>query len=611
MIPIRPITPALLEDVVRLHLSAFEGYTNARLGPPYARTMLSWFARRPDTVALCAVDERGTPVGYVVGMPAGSSPELTRRLAWAALRAVARRPSRILDPSLRRKAQSYAARWLKLRRPPSATPQAPGSHFALIAIGVDADARGRGTGLRLLEAFEREAQQGGHRSLRLWVYAQNLAARRLYERCGWTLASADTGAQAPLRYEKSLTATQHAPTPSELRLLAFEDDVYAFDGRRYSTDESHTLFVAELGRRFAGVTLCSRISPERSQASHSIPEERTSVLALPYYADVPALCRSAPTIVRASIPTFCRAIAGADVLWLNWPHPLSLLMLRLARQARKPCVLVVRQNLAALVRCRYTGARRTLGLAVVALLDAQLKTLSGDCLFLCVGDENAHAYAAFSPRVLSVRFPVIPAAAAEKHAPVGRSRSLRSPLRLLFVGRLAPEKGLVHLVDALASMHAAGRALELDLVGTGPESVTLRALVRSRGLEANVRFHGQMAFGEPLFALYRAADLFVLPSLSEGVPKVIQEAMALGVPVLATAVGGIPGLVHHGENGWLVPPASSTHLAQGIAHLADNPELATKLARQAWRQGRENTIERRQAELAQLIATFVAETKFR
>lgn len=121
------------------------------------------------------------------------------------------------------------------------------------------------------------------------------------------------------------------------------------------------------------------------------------------------------------------------------------------------------------------------------------------------------------------------------------------PRRLLFVGRLSPEKGLDVLLRALPDGE-----LQLDVVGDGPERATLLALRDALGLAGRVRFHGALRDVSP--ALARAGAL-VLPSHREGLPIAALEARVYGLPVLASAVGGLPELIRDGVDGLLAPPA--------------------------------------------------------
>src|SRR5581483_5428280 len=125
------------------------------------------------------------------------------------------------------------------------------------------------------------------------------------------------------------------------------------------------------------------------------------------------------------------------------------------------------------------------------------------------------------------------------------------------------------------------RPLQLCLVG--PDEIGERAelvrLAQDLGLGERVEFVGPVYDYQDLLAYYRAADLFVLPSLQEGFPRVIYEAMTQGLPVIATAVGGIPEVVVEGESGLLVPPGSESALAQAIDRLLSDGELRRRVIR--------------------------------
>jgi glycosyltransferase involved in cell wall biosynthesis len=141
--------------------------------------------------------------------------------------------------------------------------------------------------------------------------------------------------------------------------------------------------------------------------------------------------------------------------------------------------------------------------------------------------------------------------------------------RLLFIGNFYPVKGADVLLHACHRLRQRGLAFEVDLVGQGPEGEALRALVRRLGLDGVVGFRGAMPQAE-LADWYRAADVFVLPSHSEGVPNVLLEAMACHTPYVATSVGGIPE-IHVPRVGRLVPPNDPSALATGLADELSSP----------------------------------------
>jgi glycogen(starch) synthase len=144
---------------------------------------------------------------------------------------------------------------------------------------------------------------------------------------------------------------------------------------------------------------------------------------------------------------------------------------------------------------------------------------------------------------------------------------------LLFVGRLAKQKGLDVLLDALALLPNA--VWRLRIVGDGPERVALANQARRLGMENRVVFHG-WAQRDELPQLYRSSDIFVFPSNDEGMPNVLLEALACGLPVVATRVAGNDQLIST-ENGFLVPPRDPTAFAAGLAPLLNDPSLRLRL----------------------------------
>jgi glycosyltransferase involved in cell wall biosynthesis len=149
------------------------------------------------------------------------------------------------------------------------------------------------------------------------------------------------------------------------------------------------------------------------------------------------------------------------------------------------------------------------------------------------------------------------------------------PKRLLFVGRLAAVKGLPILLEAVAMLRPEFD-LELILAGDGAERAMLSARSRALGIEDRVRFRGYQSPAQ-VQGLLREADVFVLPSFAEGVPVVLMEAMAAGVPVVATQVAGIPELVEHERTGLLVPPGDARLIAEQVARVLDDPLLRDRL----------------------------------
>jgi glycosyltransferase involved in cell wall biosynthesis len=148
----------------------------------------------------------------------------------------------------------------------------------------------------------------------------------------------------------------------------------------------------------------------------------------------------------------------------------------------------------------------------------------------------------------------------------------------LFVGRLAPEKGLHALIDAWPIVRRAFPAARLTLIGEGPERRSLEARIAGLELADAIQLPGA---SRDQTALLDAADLFVLPSREEGMSVALLEAMAAGIPAVATAIPGNLKLVADGVHGRLAPPDDPEGLARAIVAQWSDPEAALRMGREA------------------------------
>ncbi|MGE0373467.1 MAG: glycosyltransferase family 4 protein [Gammaproteobacteria bacterium] len=169
--------------------------------------------------------------------------------------------------------------------------------------------------------------------------------------------------------------------------------------------------------------------------------------------------------------------------------------------------------------------------------------------------------------------------------PPARRADGRAPL-VLAVGRLRPKKGFATLLHALRLLKEGGHPVRCAIVGYGPDLETLQCLVDTLDMRGSVEFPGPLPH-ERLIEWYRQADVFCSPCEvqddgdRDGIPNVMLEAMATALPVIATPVSGIPEVVQHDRNGWLVPPRDPAALAEAIAHLLGQPSLGARLGRAA------------------------------
>jgi len=171
---------------------------------------------------------------------------------------------------------------------------------------------------------------------------------------------------------------------------------------------------------------------------------------------------------------------------------------------------------------------------------------------------------------------------------------------IVTVSRLSPEKGMDVLIEAAREIKERhGTCLRIRIVGTGAQKPLLDDLVERYGLQDHVVFDGYIPFGHELLIRYANAKLMVIPSRTEGLPNTATEAMALGRPVVATSVGGLPEAIGtDGVKGVLVPPENPAALADAIWDLLQNDEKRMTMSAAARTAGTKFTIERQVAGIA-------------
>jgi len=154
--------------------------------------------------------------------------------------------------------------------------------------------------------------------------------------------------------------------------------------------------------------------------------------------------------------------------------------------------------------------------------------------------------------------------------------NLEKNVKILYVGRLNEIKGLDYLVKSFKEINQNYPRSRLQLVGDGPTKDDLKREIDDLGVNDSVEFKGHVEY-EELPDHYVSADIFILPSISEGLSNVLMEAMACGLPVVATDVGGNRELIKEERGGYLVAPKSSSELVERIEKLIENPELREEM----------------------------------
>jgi len=185
-------------------------------------------------------------------------------------------------------------------------------------------------------------------------------------------------------------------------------------------------------------------------------------------------------------------------------------------------------------------------------------------------------------------------------------------VELVFTGRIDPLKGLFELVEAVASLRKDNLNIRLNITGwesdeRKPIENELKAKLNQLGINEFVIFHGRKSIGPELNAMYRMGDIYVLPSYEEGFPRTIWEAMANGLPVITTDVGGIPSYLTHLENAYIIKPKISDLIVDGVKRIVSDKELRQKLIHNGYKIASENILENQTSKMLEIIKKLTHE----
>lgn len=316
-----------------------------------------------------------------------------------------------------------------------------------------------------------------------------------------------------------------------------------------------------------------------------------------------------PFLIMKNMPIIMKAVQNSDAVFLRLPSMNGFLAAPVARLLGKSlfCYFSGDQKVQIIQGKKYRGIW-TLPAKVIAsfhdFLNRRIVGISRAAIFEALasldrfGPVNEQSVFMFPSTIESAQI-------RERN---GNGADRR--LNLFYAGRLAAEKGLEYLIQAMSLLNREKMDCNLNICGDGPDRGSLELLVKKLCLESTVNFLGHVRWGPKLDRIYQENDVLVLPSLSEGVPKVALEAMANGLAVIATSVGGLPRIINNGKNGILVPPASSQALCEAVKSLLNDQDLRHRLVRNGYDFIREHTAEKQAEKIAKIIINGAGSGEF-
>ncbi len=355
-----------------------------------------------------------------------------------------------------------------------------------------------------------------------------------------------------------------------LRVVVIDDNPHVrWEGRVYPVNATFHRFLAAVldapGGQVDAIVHCVPLRDATEQPATLPLDRRIEVVGTAPFDGIAGYLRRLPSLVRANARTLRPAIAAADLVWIKVPASNAALAGWLAWRARVPRFGYVAGSARAVARGRGLGV----GAQAVGLAYDVLGRLAGGRRRIVVGrglvDGTGIVTSLVEPEeirdISTAPWPAIP-----------------WRLRLAWAGRLAPGKGLEALVDALALLaarEADGHRTELVVIGSGPAREALEARAIAHGVNDRIHWLGYVADRATYLDALASADLFVFPSPAEGFPKVILDAMAVGLPVVAFPSGELGELARRA----ILEPAaaSAAGIERAVGSMLARPDRASRL----------------------------------
>jgi phosphatidyl-myo-inositol dimannoside synthase len=373
------------------------------------------------------------------------------------------------------------------------------------------------------------------------------------------------------------------------------------DGALWESEGSFARYVDSIAPYFDRVILSVPVFDTPPASGSRLKATNVSLAPLPYF---PGPRQFYPKLF-AIRPLLRRWVDQCDVIHLRVPSPAAIFAFRIAAARRKPIFLLVVGDYEALLpHLGYTGIKKWLFARYVDFEERALRYMTRRALTFANGASLRAKHERDGAIVHETKTTTLTLADVATRTDTCAGQRIK----LLCVSRIDPRKGLRSLPAVVSELVAAGHDATLDVVGPTigligeSERDAIVAEASRRGVADRVALRGPVALDQ-LMPLYREFDLFVLPTRpGEGIPRVLMEAMAGGLPIVTTDVSGIASLITHGENGLLVPEGSTTAVAGALKTLIADAGLRQRLIKNGYATARAHTLEQQASALMQVVA---------
>lgn len=347
------------------------------------------------------------------------------------------------------------------------------------------------------------------------------------------------------------------------------------NGKEYRTSYGYNKIAESLAVYFDKVILYTPVYKNKFINSYEkLNASNIEICELPSYKNEFELLLKIPIIFKILLLN----VKKCDIFQVRIPSHIGVLGFFITKLFNKPIFIYVAGDWAKVIRAKYKyGFKKYICSLYATYAEIIIKLIVKQSLSFVTGQYLLNKYKQYKNVYL-----YISSSLSSKEIIQRDDTCQNEEIRILSIGRLVLEKGTKYLLEAIKYLKDKNLKIKLDIVGQGICLEELQKKVESLNIKKEVNFLGYLTHNSNFLSIFDKADIFVLPSIGgEGTPKVVLEAMARGVPVIATNDGGIPWLVINQETGILIEKGSVNAICQAIEKIIDDKDFRKKIIRNA------------------------------
>lgn len=396
-----------------------------------------------------------------------------------------------------------------------------------------------------------------------------------------------------------------------MNLLILNDRHIYKKNKDYYSDETFSKFIWFFKKYYHKINVCVpifKITNNEKPIYYKIPIDKDKIIETEKtypYKSVKEYYLKILIILIFNIPILIKAIKKSDAVFMRIPAMNSFLTTFLCLIFKKPIIsyFVGDENEIIKTGTKYRGMNRKIALIISKfhnILYRKICRYSKVVFF--ISSELKKKYENYS----DISYFIFTSLVETKdiHFKKDICDDIK-PTKLLYVGGLRHEKGVEYLIRSIKYLIQEGFQIRLQICGIGPENMKLQTITNEMKINTFIDFLGFVPFGPKLSEIYNQNDIFILPSISDGVPKVLLEAMAEGLPIIATKVGGIPDIITDRENGILTAPASPYEIVKAIKLIIKDDTMRNRIRRNGYKFVANHTIDKQVMKIVNIINNHI------